>query len=299
MKKILITGANSYIGMNFAKYAEAFYSTELTTEAISLRENSWKDKNFGEYDVVLHVAGIAHVDLGDHDEEIRKKYISVNTDLAVETCKKAKREGVKQFVFMSSSCVYGDNNIFINKRVITEQTTPDPDSYYGESKLLAEEGLMALTDESFTVTIIRTPMVYGKGSKGNYPVLAKLALKTPVFPAFNNERSMIYIENLTEFLSQITLKCRGGIFWPQNAEYTGTSDLVRKVSRIHGHKILITGLFNWAIYATACFPGKIGRLTRKAFGSLCYERSMSVYDFDYCVVGFEESIKRTENTSSF
>ncbi len=294
MKKILITGANSYIGMNFAKYAEAFYSTELTTEAISLRENSWMDKDFGEYDAVLHVAGIAHVDLGDNDKEIRKKYISVNTDLAVEACKKAKREGVKQFVFMSSSCVYGDNSALRNKRVITELTTPAPDSYYGESKLLAEEGLRKLADESFTVTIIRSPMVYGKGSKGNYPILAKLALKTPIFPAFNNMRSMIYIENFTEFLSQIILKCRGGIFWPQNAEYAGTSDLVREVSKVHGHRILITGLLNWVVYVAACFPGKIGRLTGKAFGSLCYGESLSRYDFDYCIVGFEESIKRTE-----
>ena len=100
MKKVLITGANSYIGMSFEKYAADHYSQELSVDTIDMIDGSWRQKDFSSYDIVYHVAGIAHADVGKVSEEVKSKYYAINTDLAIETCKKAKSDGVKQFVFI-------------------------------------------------------------------------------------------------------------------------------------------------------------------------------------------------------
>ena len=108
MKKILITGANSYIGMSFEKYIKDNFASDYVVDTIDMIDGSWKEKSFAGYDVVYHVAGIAHSDNGKISVEKEKLYRSVNTNLTIEVAKKAKAEGVKQFVFMSSAIIYGD-----------------------------------------------------------------------------------------------------------------------------------------------------------------------------------------------
>ena len=294
MKRILITGANSYIGVSFEKYAADHYADKLFIETVDMIDGSWKSKDFSTYDVVYHVAGIAHVDVGNVSDEIKEKYYAVNTDLAIETAKKAKAEGVKQFVFMSSAIVYGDSAPYGKKKRITRDTEPSPANFYGDSKWQADKGVRELSDENFTVTVLRPPMIYGKGSKGNYPTLEKLAKRLPIFPDIENERSMLYIENLCEFLCQVMIRSEGGIFWPQNAEYTRTSDMVRMIGEVNGHKIAVSRVWNWAVELAAIIPGKTRGLTNKAFGNLSYELSMSQYDFEYQIVDLKISIARTE-----
>ncbi len=294
MKRILITGANSYIGVSFEKYAADHYADKLFIETVDMIDGSWKSKDFSTYDVVYHVAGIAHADVGNVSDEIKEKYYAVNTDLAIETAKKAKAEGVKQFVFMSSAIVYGDSAPYGKKKRITRDTEPSPANFYGDSKWQADKGVRELSDENFTVTVLRPPMIYGKGSKGNYPTLEKLAKRLPIFPDIENERSMLYIENLCEFLCQVMIRSEGGIFWPQNAEYTRTSDMVRMIGEVNGHKIAVSRVWNWAVELAAIIPGKTRGLTNKAFGNLSYELSMSQYDFEYQIVDLKISIARTE-----
>lgn len=200
----MITGKGSYIGENFYRYAKEHYPT-LNIEAVDMLEPSWRKKDFSKYDVVYHVAGIAHADVGNVDETTKEKYYEVNTDLAVEVCEKAKAEGVKDFIFMSSMIVYGDSAPYKEQKIIDETTIPVPANFYGDSKLQADVAVRELADEKFKVIVLRPPMIYGKGSKGNYPKLAKLAKKLPIFPNVDNERSMLYIENLCEFLCQIML----------------------------------------------------------------------------------------------
>ena len=84
MKKVLITGANSYIGVNFEKYANEHYSSELSIETIDMIDGGWREKDFSGYDTVFHVAGIAHADIGNVSEEVKAKYYAINTDLAIE-----------------------------------------------------------------------------------------------------------------------------------------------------------------------------------------------------------------------
>jgi len=88
MKKILITGANSYIGTSFETYMAQF-GDEYTVDTVDMIGDGWKDVDFSGYDCVFHVAGIAHSDSGKISKEKEKLYYAVNTDLTVETAKKA------------------------------------------------------------------------------------------------------------------------------------------------------------------------------------------------------------------
>ena len=294
MKRVLITGANSYIGVSFEEYAKAHYGTELTIDTVDMIDGSWREKDFSPYDIVFHVAGLAHADVGKVSDEVKAKYYAINTDLAIETCRKAKESGVGQFVFMSSAIIYGDSAPYGKTKKITKDTEPQPANFYGDSKWQADKGVRELADGAFTVTVLRPPMIYGKGSKGNYPTLAKMAKKLPVFPDIQNERSMLYIENLCEFLCQVMIRGEGGIFWPQNAEYSRTSEMVKAIADAKGHRILVSRAFNWAVAIAALMPGKIGGLANKAFGNLSYDREMSDCGFIYQLVDLRTSIGRTE-----
>lgn len=294
MKKVLITGANSYIGMSFEKYAANHYLQDLSVDTIDMIDGSWRQKDFSSYDIVYHVAGIAHADVGKVSDEVKARYYSVNTDLAIETCKKAKDYGVKQFIFMSSAIVYGDSAPYGKMKRITKDTEPNPSNFYGDSKWQADKGVRELADDRFCVSVLRPPMIYGKGSKGNYPTLSKMAKKLPVFPDVENERSMLYIDNLCEFLCQIMIRGDGGIFWPQNAEYTKTSDMVKIIAGVNNHKIHVSKGWNWIVKLASIIAGKPNKLANKAFGNMSYDQSMSKCAFQYQIVSLEESIKRTE-----
>lgn len=294
MKKVLITGANSYIGTSFERYIKENYPDDFEIDTVDMIDDSWREKSFSGYDVVFHVAGIAHADVGNVSEEVKAKYYAINTDLAIETCKKAKNDGVNQFVFMSSAIVYGDSAPYGKSKRITKNTEPQPANFYGDSKWQADKGVRELQGESFVVTVLRPPMIYGKGSKGNYPTLAKMAKKLPVFPNVQNERSMLYTENLCEFLAQVMIRTEGGIFWPQNAEYTRTSEMVKMIAEVSGHKIHVSKAWNWVVGLARIIPGKPRGLADKAFGNMSYEQSMSKYDFEYQSLSLRESIRRTE-----
>ena len=290
MKKILITGANSYIGTSFEKYINDNYANQYQVDTIDMIDGTWRDKSFKEYDVVYHVAGIAHSDSGKIPPEKEKLYRSINTDLTIETAKKAKKDGVKQFIFMSSAIVYGESSKIGKKKLITKNTEPKPANCYGDSKLQAELGILPLQDGKFKVCILRPPMIYGKGSKGNFPQFEKYAKKLKLFPYVKNERSMLYIGNLVEFVRLMIKNEEQGIFWPQNAEYSNTSELVKMIGAVNGKKIHLVKGFVWLLKFVGLFINKIN----KAFGNLSYEQSMSGYEAEYHTYSLEESIKETE-----
>lgn len=289
MKKILITGAGSYIGTSFASYL-AKWPEQYQVDTVDMQDDNWREFSFAGYDAVYHVAGIAHSDSGAISPERAKLYYRVNTDLTAETAEKAKREGVKQFLFMSSAIVYGDSAPVGKEKVITAETVPTPANSYGDSKLQAENRIIPLQDETFRVVILRPPMVYGRGSKGNYPILSKLARKLPLFPKVQNCRSMIYIENLMEFVRLMVDNEEQGIFWPQNAEYSNTTLLVKEISAAHGKRMVLVPGFTWALKLLSHATG----LVNKAFGSLCYDQSLSQYKQPYCLKTLKESIEETE-----
>lgn len=290
MKKILITGAGSYIGTSFENYINTNFPDKYTVDTVDMIGGGWKEKDFSPYDTVFRVAGIAHSDNGKIAPEKEKLYYSVNTELTSATAEKAKSDGARQFIFMSSAIVYGNSAPIGKTKIITADTPVSPANCYGDSKVQAEKRLKLLEDENFKVVILRPPMIYGKGSKGNYPLLAKLALKLPFFPRVQNERSMLYIENLCEFVRLMIENEESGTFFPQNSEYSNTSELVEMIAAAHGKKIKLVGGFTRLLKIMSCFTG----LVNKAFGNLTYERSISDYKENYRVAGLYDSVKRTE-----
>ncbi|MGO4927794.1 NAD-dependent epimerase/dehydratase family protein [Fundicoccus sp. Sow4_F4] len=284
MKKILITGVNSFIGNSLeawlAKHPDAF-----AIEKISLKNDDWKRKVFSQYDSIVHVAGIAHV---SSDENLKEEYYRVNRDLTIDLAKKAKADGVKQFIFMSSIIIYGASDI--QNGIITRETVPKAKDFYGDSKIQAEAGLNKLESPNFRIAIIRPPMSYGKGSKGNYPKLAKLATKIPFFPNLDNKRSMIHVDNLSEFIRLLIVNEEEGVFFPQNQEYVQTSQLVRLIAQVHGKRNFQTKLFNPIIKRLL----RINTI-QKIFGDYVYDQSMSDYHKGlYQVYNLKESIELTE-----
>ena len=250
MKKILITGANSYIGTSFEKYIYGNYPDEYQIDTLDMMDPNWKEYDFSGYDSIFHVAGIAHADVGKVSKETEKLYYRVNCDLAYETALKAKKSKVKQFIYMSSIIVYGESAPYGKTKIITKDTKPEPANFYGDSKLQAEIKLLPLQDDSFNLVIIRPPMIYGKGSKGNYPMLSKLAKKLPIFPKINNQRSMLYVENLCEFVRLMISNNAQGIYYPQNSEYASTTTIVKTINP----GIRISGILNIGVFIGSKVP---------------------------------------------
>lgn len=279
MKNILITGKNSYIGTSLEKWLGQ-YPDKYFVDTVSTRDDVWKEKDFSTYDVVFHVAGIAHIKETSDNQDL---YYKVNRDLAYETAQKSKEDGVEQFIFLSSMSVYG-----IENGVIDKNTPLKPNSAYGKSKVEAEDLINKLQGDSFTVATLRPPMVYGKGCRGNYPRLAGLALKTPIFPKVDNKRSMIYIDNLSEFVKQLIDNRSSGLFFPQNAEYVNTSEMVSLIAEAHGKKIVMTKLFNPLLKLLDVST------VNKVFGDLIYEKENLKYVSNYNTCNFRESINYTE-----
>lgn len=308
MKRILIAGANSYIGTSIEGYLLKYNASQgrelYRVDTISQRDSVWESYDFHGYDAVFQASGIAHVDTGAVTQEQQALYYQVNCDLAAATARKAQEAGVGLFIYPSSVIVYGDSAPYRRSRksfgemtgVITPETPANNPHFYGNSKIRAEEELGRLAEalKDMQIAILRLPMVYGKGSKGNYPLLAKLADRLPFFPNIQNQRSMIYIENLCEFIRQRIEEGQGGLYFPQNAEYTTTSRMVQEIAAAHGKKLRLLTFMNPLVALAARMPGKVGAMANKAFGSLTIDQSMSGDMSSYCLYDLRESIRRTE-----
>lgn len=259
MKRILITGKDSYIGTSFRKYLEQ-YPDDYHVEELDVRDDSWKEFDFSSFDVVYHVAGIAHKKEVKENEYL---YYQVNRDLAIDIAKKAKSEQIHQFIFMSSMSVYGLN---YSDQLITKDTECHPHTYYGKSKYEAELELNELNDNNFKVCIVRPPMVYGKGAPGNMERLYKAVRKFHIFPTLRNERSSISIEKLCQDIKEYIDKDSQGLYLPQNKEYMCTVEMIRKQMKEENIKVFYLSLFNPII---RLLIGKVGIIT-KCFGDLRY-----------------------------
>ncbi len=293
-KKVLVTGAHSYIGESFAAWAGEHYPN-LTVDTLDMVEGAWREYDFSSYDTVFHVAGIAHADVGKASEAEKARYYEVNTDLAIETAQKAKMAGVRQFIFMSSMIVYGDSAPYGKEKVIDEHTQPSPANFYGDSKWQADQGVRKLAEEDFAVSVLRPPMIFGRGSKGNYPVLSKMARRLPLFPEVDNRRSMLHIDSLCEFVCKLALSGQGGIYFPQNEQYSNTFQMVRSIAAAAGKKVHTVKALKPVVGLASCLPGKVGNLVHKAFGNSVYSQKLSVYEgLEYRVHTLEESIAATE-----
>jgi len=279
VKKILITGVNSYIGTSVKNWLNKFPDMYYV-ETISVRDSSWLDYDFSKFDVVFHTAGIVHNMKKNKNSNL---YYQVNRDLTLDIAKKAKESGVNQFIFMSSMSVYNGRKYSI----INNTTVPISKGMYSDSKLQAEVLLQNIQDSNFKVAIVRPPMIFGPNCKGNFPRLVKLSMKLPFFPNIDNKRSMIFIDNFCEFIRLLIDSNNGGVYFPQNENYYSTTEIVKIIAKYFNKKIYFTKLFNIIIYLTKNFIHPIDKM----FGNLVYDKSISKhFDNKYIIVNNYDSI---------
>ena len=290
MKRVLITGAGSYVGESVRSYILQTCGNEFEIDAVDTFGENWKKADYTKYDVVYHVAGIAHVNA---DPKMEPLYYKVNRDLTIAVARHAKEAGVNQFIFMSSLLVIHESQK-LGTEVLTKDTKPCPNGFYGDSKLQAENGLKELASPAFKVCILRPPMIYGPNSKGNFLRLGWLATKTPVFPLWHNQRSMLYIDNLAEFVKQVILREMDGTFYPQNRELADTVEIVKFFAKKYNHKIWFSRLFNPFVWLGSFIIQPLNKM----FASYYYDPSMSMMDFDYQLVSQDESFQKLEVSES-
>lgn len=282
MKRVLVIGKNSYIAKELISYIKKLnIETQYELHGISARNEEWRHTNFSDFDVVIHMAAIVHKSEKETGEEM---YRQINYELPVEIAKEAKRAKVRQFIFLSTMAVYGRTK-YVNKKTPLRPTT-----YYGRYKAKAEGELLKLEDEHFKVAIVRPPMVYGKGCKGNFSRLVKLSSKCPILPSIRNQRSMIHIENLCEYICLLMERDCHGVGFPQNMEYISTTEMMGEIRRQMHKKLVYVDWFNPILKLMS----KKNSTFNKMFGDCYYEQmSEMVQVQEYQKIDFKESIRKS------
>lgn len=282
--KIVITGKNSYIGSKVAEFLQKHGHETAEVDTIA---EKWKEHDFSKFDAVIHVAAIVHESAKTSSYDLFNK---VNTLLPYEIAKKAKECGVSKFVFLSSMAVYGLDKKLPEGQIVDENTPLEPVSLYGKSKLEAENLLKTLSDESFKISIVRPPNVYGKGCKGNYVNRFVSISKMPIFPlAYTNARqSMLYIDNLSCFIKELLEHDAEGVYNPQDSFIPSTVDLVSAISTARGKHTCFSKLLGIIV----CLFSKVP-LVVKLYGGLSYSQEFVYFENRYRIVDFDTAIRQT------
>lgn len=283
---ILIIGKNSYIGNHIEEWLTQFGHTVTQLDVLT---DVWKSFDYSAFEAIVHVAGIVHrPDCSDWE-----LYKRVNADMPFEIAKKAKNQGVKQYIYFSTMGVYEITKELRPSVVLKDtQLVGNDGSMYSKSKLMAEKALNELHDGTFSVAIVRPPSVYGKGCKGGYITgFTKIARMLPVFPrAYEHvKQSFIYIDNLSECVRLIAENHLSGVFCPQDDEIPNANRLFAVICQCLGKKYRSSKLLGFVLKLFSFVP-----LVKKAYGGIEYDRSVSgIPGYDYVVVPFEEGFRRT------
>ena len=231
-KTLMITGASGFIGSNFIER----YKDKYNIIPVDLLKIKPEEIDFRGVDTVLHLAALVHQMKGAP----REKYFEVNTELTRKVAEEAKKQGVRHFVFYSTVKVYGyDGDLYNHNIILNEESECKPmNDPYGESKWEAEKILRRLEDDNFKIGIIRPPMVYGKGVKGNMESLIKLVKMFPILP-FNydkNRRSLVNIENLMYLTALVIDKEASGVFLPLDEKNISLKEIVEGIEKAYNLK---------------------------------------------------------------
>jgi UDP-glucose 4-epimerase len=284
MQRILVTGKSGYLANHIKQWLGKAYKVDL----ISLKNNDWKSTSFENYDCIIHTAALVHEKKRKYSKE---DYIKINTDLTKELAGISKAKGVKHFIFISSSEIYGGKQSMFKSHVIDKNTVPNPKTNYGISKYMAEQQLKNLESDSFCITIVRPPMVYGHDCPGNFlRRLIYITEKVRIVPKINSKRSMIYVDNLCECIRLIIEKKVSGVINPQNQQYVSTTEMSKLIAKYSNIKVHLSTVMIPFVYAASLLIPKF----RTAFGNEYYEMDLSQFsDGTYCVVDFEQSVQKT------
>ena len=229
MKQILLTGSNGFLGSYFINK----YKNKYNIQTFSFLKDDFNALHVKDIDAVIHLSALVHQMGGASEEEYEK----VNVTKTLELAHKAKENGVKHFIFMSTVKVYGEET----DTAYSEDSLCKPEDEYGKSKLKAEIELQKLEDSDFKVSIIRTPIVYGYGVKANIKNLINLVNKIPILPFgdIQNRRSMVYIGNLCNLIDAVIDKRISGIFLASDDKAISTTRLIELIAKELNRKIYL------------------------------------------------------------
>jgi len=285
---ILLTGSNGFIGSYFMQK----YNKKYIINTFSFQNNEFSNLNLSRINTVIHLSALVHQMGGATKEE----YFDINVNNTLELAQKAKNSGVKHFIFMSTVKVYGEESEIVYK----EDTICNPQDDYGKSKLKAEIELKKLENSNFTVSIIRTPIVYGLGVKANILNLVKLVNKIPILPFGNiqNRRSMVYIGNLCGIINRIIEVKKSGIFLASDDRAISTSSLIILISKALNKKVFLFSFPLFTILLKKLKPSFYKRL----YMSLTIDNSITKqklsFSNQYTVEeGIELMIKKEKNSA--
>lgn len=285
---ILVTGATGFIGSRFIKE----FKDKLNIKTFSLSKEKIEDISFNGINAVLHTAALVHQTPPKPDDE----YFYVNYELTCKLAERAKSSGVSHFIFLSTSHVYGEfaKQLF-SYTPLTETTKCSPSDAYGKSKLMAEQKLLEMSSDDFKVSIIRIPMVYGTGAKGNINALVKLVKYFPILP-FDydlNKRSVIHVSNLAHFINSVVLAKKTGIFLAQDAEPVSIKQLILYIANAQNKKVFLIKLSPLVLKVLKFFfPNPIIKL----YGSLAFESHLTNKSIGYTpVLSSQDGVKEMIN----
>ncbi len=256
--KVILTGENSYIGNRACELLKSFGHE---AKCVSVR-NGIDDLDLKGVDAVVHCAALVH----KNKKESVGRYYKVNYELTGELAELAKDSGVKHFVYLSTMAVYGDEAEEIGNKTPLRPSTP-----YGKSKQKAEKAIRELSSEEFKVSVLRPPMVYGQGCPGNYRRLEKFAKWAFIVPDTQNVKSLLYVDNLTNFICEVIEEGFKGVFNVMDGDYTSTADLVTLIGQARGRKIYKSVILGKILKLF----GKVA-FVRKSFGTLYYDDTIAV-----------------------
>ena len=232
MKRVLITGANSFLGDSTKQYLEEF--VDYNVDIVDMISDSWRSTDFSQYDVVLNVCAIVH-----RPKEKNDIYYKVNRDLSLEIANLAKISNVSQFIQISTNGVFG-----IDLGEMSDKSEFKPRNPYEKSKYEADCLLEEVNDEKFKVCIVRPPLIYGHTTKGNFPKLEKFAKKIPFFPSCKNKKDFIYVRNLCDFFKYLIDNNVSGICYPRDKEVVSVPAFVQKIAKYNNKKMHLWCIFN-------------------------------------------------------
>lgn len=283
---VLITGKGSYIGEHIRDY---LLSKDYSVYELDTMSDKWKSFDYSHYDTIVHVAAIVHENAKNASEEL---FTKVNTELPYEIASLAKKAGVGQFAFLSTMAVFGCDKKLPKGNVVSSDTNLNPTSLYGISKLAAEEKLSELADESFKISIVRPPNVYGKSCQGNYMNgFRKISSKLSIFPYVYNDakQSVLYIDNLSALVYHIIDNNSEGVFLPQDDYAPSSCEMVKAISDAIGKKTHFSKFLGYCVK-----PFSIIAIVKKLYGGVSYtEADSECFDGKYRIVSFQEGIRRT------
>ncbi|MDN4983756.1 NAD-dependent epimerase/dehydratase family protein [Bradyrhizobium arachidis] len=252
---VLVTGASGFVGRHVVRdlvragwlVRRAFRSPEGLDDEVVIEtigpDTDWTAALEG-VDAVVHLAARVH---HKHEEHAVQLYRNVNIAGTLHLARSAATAGVRQFIFVSTVLVHGRSNE--GRAPFCEDDILTPRGLYGMSKAAAEAGLRTLArDSDMNISVIRPPLVYGAGAKGNFALLTRAVnLGVPLpFAAIRNHRAFLAVQNLSSFilrqLAHPDPASNFEIFLVADREQVSTPEFVERLARASGKSPRLFGM---------------------------------------------------------